>query len=100
MGEARTPFLTPSPTTNMDLVQPTNTEVLGEDAATLAIMSQATQLQPGLNARSRSIAIGLRDSLDPIVRKVVGAGGRPAALSRGLEIDRTLAARVLRAIRA
>ncbi len=57
-------------------------------------------VRSGLDARSRSIAVGLRDSLEPIVRKVVGGGGRPAALSRGLEIDRTLAARVLRAIRA
>ena len=57
-------------------------------------------LSEGLNTRSQAIAVGLRDSLEPIVRKVVGIGGRPAALSRGLEIDRTLAARVLRAIRA
>lgn len=63
-------------------------------------MPPLTTVPPGLDARSRSIAVGLRDSLEPIVRKVVGGGGRPAALSRGLEIDRTLAARVLRAIRA
>ncbi len=70
------------------------------DMATTRPRFTEISLSEGLNTRSQTIAVGLRDSLEPIVRKVVGIGGRPAALSRGLEIDRTLAARVLRAIRA
>src|SRR5436190_2054060 len=81
-----------SPITNVD-------EPRSEDLSDL-VPSGGPEVLLSLDARSRSIAVGLRDSLEPIVRKVVGGGGRPAALSRGLDIDRTLAARVLRAIRA
>jgi len=42
----------------------------------------------------------LRASLTPLVRHSLGSGIRPASLARALSIDRTLAARVLRAIRA
>ena len=84
----------------MELAPVTNVEVFPGDADGAIAMAPTPDFRVGLDARSRSIAVGLRDSLEPIVRKVVGGGGRPAALSRGLEIDRTLAARVLRAIRA
>jgi hypothetical protein len=88
---------------DMDLGIPSNlSELDGHPGATPGTGSDdlGVDLEAGLDFRSRSIASGLRSSLEPIVRKVVGRGGRPAALSRTLEIDRTLAARVLRAIRA
>ncbi len=53
-----------------------------------------------VSRRSREVAQRLRESLTPIVQEVAGVGLRPAVLSRGLAIDRTLAARVLRAVRA
>jgi hypothetical protein len=77
-----------------------NLDDLSADANAAQAVVRGALLQPALNVRSRVIAEGLRESLDPIVRKVVGGGGRPAALARTLEIDRTLAARILRAIRA
>lgn len=53
-----------------------------------------------LQERARVIADQLRERLSPIVVDIAGVGMRPAALARGLAIDRTLAARVVRAIRA
>jgi hypothetical protein len=53
-----------------------------------------------LDTRSRAVAASLRGALEPIVRAAAGAGARPATLARGLEIDRTLAARILRAVRS
>jgi hypothetical protein len=53
-----------------------------------------------LDARSCAVALNLRAALEPIVRRVAGNGVRPASLSRGLDIDRTLAARILRAVRS
>lgn len=75
-------------------------EHLGSSSGSAAVVSSAPVGKGPLDVRSRTIATGLRDSLEPIVRNLVGTGGRPAALSRGLEIDRTLAARLIRAIRA
>lgn len=53
-----------------------------------------------LDARSREVAEGLRSVLTPIVQHAAGTSARPATLARGLEIDRTLAARILRAVRS
>jgi hypothetical protein len=46
------------------------------------------------------VAEGLRATLGPLVRLAAGESLRPAALARSLSIDRTLAARVVRAVRA
>lgn len=73
---------------------------VGAEEYSVALLPTGLDLARGLDARSRTIAMGLRESFEPIVREIVGRGGRPAALSRGLAIDRTLAARMLRAIRA
>lgn len=70
------------------------------DGGMVASNQGSGSFQHALDDRSRAIALGLRECLEPIVRQVVGRGGRPAALARTLGIDRTLAARVLRAIRA
>lgn len=53
-----------------------------------------------LMARAAEVAEELRSTFTPIVVECAGAGRRPAVLARTLRIDRTLAARVLRSIRA
>ncbi len=53
-----------------------------------------------LQERVSAVAAQLRERLAPIVVRIAGEGMRPATLSRSLSIDRTLAARVVRAIRA
>lgn len=53
-----------------------------------------------LDARSRTVAESLRVVLTPLVRQAAGAGARPSTLARSLDIDRTLAARILRAVRS
>lgn len=53
-----------------------------------------------LQERASAVAAQLRERLLPIVVAVTGERMRPVALARGLSIDSTLAARVIRAIRA
>lgn len=53
-----------------------------------------------LQERTSTVAAQLRERLLPIVVEIAGVRMRPAALARGLSIDRTLAARVVRAMRA
>lgn len=57
-------------------------------------------VREGLISRAAEVAEELRGTLTPIVEECAGAGRRPAVLARTLKIDRTLAARVLRSIRA
>jgi hypothetical protein len=57
-------------------------------------------VQEGLISRAAEVAEELRAALLPIVEECAGSGRRPAVLARTLKIDRTLAARVLRSIRA
>jgi len=57
-------------------------------------------LGENLNTRAAGVAQELRENLMPVVRECVGPGLRPATLARALDIDRTLAARVLRALRS
>lgn len=59
-----------------------------------------TDTSPALDLRSREVAEALRAVLAPIVQEAAGPGARPATLARSLEIDRTLAARILRAVRS
>ncbi len=53
-----------------------------------------------VSQRSADVSLGLQDSIGPIVRSCVGESTRPATLARTLDIDRTLAARILRALRS
>lgn len=59
------------------------------------------ELQQGaVTERSPDVARRLQEALGPIVRSCVGVSTRPATLARTLDIDRTLAARLLRALRS
>lgn len=51
-----------------------------------------------LQVRVRAVVESLRDALIPVIVAGAGAGGRPATLARALGIDRTLAARIVRAV--
>jgi hypothetical protein len=53
-----------------------------------------------LEERTRSVADDLRASLDPIVREIAGERPRPSRLVAELEIDKSLASRLTRALRA
>ena len=53
-----------------------------------------------LAQRGAMLAQSIRRSFAPIVRSAVGTSPRPVTLSRRLEIDRTLAARIIRSVRA
>jgi hypothetical protein len=53
-----------------------------------------------LSERSPQVAQRLRETLGPVVQSCVGVSSRPATLARALDIDRTLAARTLRALRS
>ncbi len=54
----------------------------------------------GLDHEIIEVAVGLRESVGPIVDEVSGASLRPASLARTLGIDKTLSGRVLRSIKA
>ena len=53
-----------------------------------------------LTDRARDAAAELRRCLVPLIRQIVGTGLRPSFLARETGIDKTLAARLIRAIRA
>lgn len=53
-----------------------------------------------LASRAAAVAEDLRRDLGAVVESLVGPSMRPATLARRLEIDRTLSARVVRAVRA
>lgn len=59
-----------------------------------------TEPARALDARSREVAESLRAALTPLVEEAAGQGARPATLARSLEIDRTLAARIVRSVRS
>lgn len=62
------------------------------------------ELQPELQAdlveRCRLVGIGLREAFAPLLRTFAGQSMRPAALARSIGIDRTLAARIVRAAKS
>ena len=60
--------------------------------------SSGTELK--LDDRIRSVAEDLRGHLDPIVREVAGSIPRPSRLVSELEIDKSLASRLTRALRS
>lgn len=62
--------------------------------------SRGSAQGPSLQTRSGSVALMLRDSLEPIVRWISGQTLRPATVARELEIDRTLAARIVRGVKS
>ncbi|MCK4408607.1 MAG: hypothetical protein KAW67_00890, partial [Candidatus Eisenbacteria sp.] len=62
------------------------------------VSSAGTELK--LEDRIRSVADDLRGSLDPIVREVAGSRPRPSRLVTELDIDKSLASRLTRALRA
>lgn len=68
---------------------------VGSDAYPLHAAPQDT-----VTARATEVAQLLQSSFAPILRSCVGGSTRPATLARALEIDRTLAARLLRSQRA
>ncbi len=61
------------------------------------LSSSGTQLT--LEERVRSIADDLRDHLDPIVHEIAGSRPRPSRLVSELDIDKSLASRLTRALR-
>jgi hypothetical protein len=60
-------------------------------------MNRVTELPP-VERRIREVAHELHSVFKPIVESGAGPGGRPSTLARYFEIDRTLAARIVRAI--
>ena len=62
------------------------------------LSSSGTELK--LEDRVRSVAEDLRGHLDPIVREVAGSRPRPSRLVSELDIDKSLASRLTRALRA
>ena len=59
----------------------------------------SSETQSTLEERVRSVADDLRDHLDPIVHEIAGSRPRPSRLVSELDIDKSLASRLTRALR-
>ncbi|MBY0310910.1 MAG: hypothetical protein K2W85_02455 [Phycisphaerales bacterium] len=53
-----------------------------------------------LPERCRVVGVGLKEAFSPLIQTFAGQSMRPAALARSIGIDRTLAARIVRAARS